>query len=326
VSEHTPTADRPERIRVRRRVRIEQPPAKPGRRWYRNPFLLVALVLVLLVLGYVAYLNAQLAGIRRAPLLADYAGAQGAGTNVLLIGSDNAAGSLVLDPDTVVVQLVHLSADGRRAAVVHLPRDMWLPQPGTNGAGSWTLLDAYRIGGGPKIVETVQLDLGLTVDHVVQVSFSAYRRVTDRIGGVDLPTTAGARHFTGAQALAYADAADLPQGTVDTGHRHQQWLKAMLGEALRPGSVLNPLRLVGLLRDTTSRTVVDDTFTTGAMRSLAWHVRHLRADGIRYLTAPYRGFAVRSGQRVLLPDPQQLAQLGVALRTDNQAAIASFTN
>jgi anionic cell wall polymer biosynthesis LytR-Cps2A-Psr (LCP) family protein len=315
-----------ERVRVRQRVRIDPPGKKKRRRWYRNPFLLVPLVLVLLVLGYVVYLNAQLSGIRRAPLLADYTGAPGSGTNVLLIGSDSADGSLTADPDTLVVQLVHLSADFRQAAVVNVPRDMWLPQPGTNGAGSWTLLDSYRVGGVREVVDTLQLDLGLTVDHAVQISFSAYRRVTDRVGGVDLPTADGPRHFTGAQALSYADAPDLPQGTIDTGHRHQAWLKAMLGEALTPGSVLNPLRLVGLLHDTTSRTVVDDTFTTGAMRSLAWHARHLRSDSIRYLTAPYRGFGSRSGRRVLLPDAQPFAQLGVALRTDNQSAIASFDN
>lgn len=315
----------PERVRVRRRVRLEPPP-RARRRWYRNPLLLVPLVLVLLVLGYVVYVNAQLAGIRRAPLLADYGGAAGAGTNVLLVGSDNADGALAADPDTLVVQLVHLAADGRRAAVVHVPRDMWLPQPGTGGAGSWTLADAYRVGGGPKVVETVQLDLGVTVQHVVQVSFSAYRRVTDRIGGVDLPTADGARHFTGAQALRYADAPGLPQGTIETGHRHQEWLKAMLGEALTPGSVLNPLRVLGLLRDTTPRTVVDDTFTAGAMRGLGWRSRHLRPDAIRYLTAPYRGFVERSGRRVLLPDAQPLAQLGAALRTDNQSAIAGFDN
>jgi anionic cell wall polymer biosynthesis LytR-Cps2A-Psr (LCP) family protein len=313
------------RVRVRRRVPVEVT-GKKRRRWYRSPFVLVPLALLLVLLGYLVYLNAQLAGIRRAPLLADYAGPQGTGTNVLLIGSDSVDGSITPDPDTLVVQLVHLSADGRQAAVVHVPRDMWLPQPGTNGAGSWTLLDSFRVGGDREVVDTLQLDLGLTVDHVVQVSFSAYRRVTDRIGGVDLPTADGLRHFTGSQALAYADAPGLPQGTIDTGHRHQEWLKAMLEVALTPSSVISPIRLVGLLHDVTPRLVVDDAFTTGAMRGLAWHARHLRSDSIRYLTAPYSGFASRSGRRVLLPDAQPFAQLGLALRTDNQSAIAGFDN
>jgi anionic cell wall polymer biosynthesis LytR-Cps2A-Psr (LCP) family protein len=284
---------------------------------------LVPLVVVLLVLAYVVYLNAQLSGIRRAPFLLHDVAPSSTGTNVLLVGSDNPDGDLAVEPSTLVVQLVHLSADGTDAAVVHVPQDMYLAAP---GGGAQPLVDAYREGGNRGLVAMLQLDLGLTVDHVVQVSFSAYRRVTDRLDGVDLPTAAGLRHFTGAQALAYADEPNLPQGSIDTGHRHQEWLKAMLREALTPTRLLNPFDLVGLLHDTTPRTIVDDTFSTSAMRGLAWRARHLRADDIRYLTAPHRGFAQRGFSRVLLPDATALAQLGVALRTDNQSAIAGFDN
>lgn len=305
----------------------------PPHKWRRRLLIAVPVVVLALLVGYLIYLNLQLSGIRRAPFLADVGGPHGAGTNVLLVGSEARGDALAADPDTLVVQLVHVSADGHSAAVVNLPRDLLLAAPvdletePAGSAGSRTVADAYRADGNALLDETVQQALGLNIDHIVQVSFSAYQHVTDRLGGVDMPTAEGERHFTGSQALAYADAADLPGGTVETGQRHQQWMKAMIADALHPLSLLNPFRLVGLLHDTTPRMVVDDSFTSGAMRGLAWHSRHLGAAGIRYLTAPHGAYGTRTGVgRVLLPNAAALRQLGEALRTDNAAAIATFDN
>jgi LCP family protein required for cell wall assembly len=295
--------------------------------WYRprNTVLIPLLVLVLVVAGFLLYANAQLAGIRRATLLPPYDAPAGVGTNILLVGSEAPPGALALDLPTTVVQLVHLSADRRQAAVVNVPRDLLLPAPsGTGARGRETPVRAYARGGDPALVQLLSSALGVRVDHVVQVEFSAYARVTDRLGGVDMPTAAGVRHFSGDTALRYVDDPAAPGGTVETGHRHQQWLKAMLAATVRPSVLLDPFTLLGLLRDTTSRMVVDDTFTTGAMRGLLWSFRRLGPDAIHYLTAPYRRHAEVDGARVLLPATSSLGQLAQALHSDNQAALATF--
>ncbi|MGN6251505.1 MAG: LCP family protein [Marmoricola sp.] len=306
---------------VRRRRR--RPPA-PTHHWYRprNTVLIPLVVLVLLLGGFVVYLDAQLAGIRRSPLLPAFDGPAGVGINVLLVGSEAPADSLAVDGSTMVVQLVHLSADRSLATVVNVPRDLLLHPAGDQR--SETPAQAYARGGEPVLVGLVGATLDVRVDHVVQVGFDAYRRVTDRLGGVDMPTAEGERHFDGEQALRYADEPDVSGGTVETGHRHQQWLKAMLAAAVRPAVLLDPLVVVGLLRDTTPRMVVDDTFTTADMRGLLWSSRGLDPGSIHYLTTPTGRHRRVAGRTVLLPDPPALAQLAQALHADDQATLATF--
>lgn len=295
--------------------------------WYRpRNTVAIPLVLILAVLiGFALYLNAQLAGIRRAPLLPAFDGAGAVGTNVLLITSAATGDSLALDQHTMVVQLVHLSADRSRATVVDVPRDLLVRGGGTARAslrGPGTVEQVYARGGDPALVTWVRSVLGVRVDHVVQVSSEAYRRVTDRLGGVTLATAGGPRPLDGAGALRYADAAGIT--TVEAGHRYQQWLKAMLTATVRPGVLLDPFVVVGLLHDTTPRLIADDTFTTGAMRGLLWACRHLDPGSIRYLTTPYRHYATVHGHRVLLPDRMALAQLATALRHDDASALGTF--
>ncbi|MGN6781947.1 MAG: LCP family protein [Marmoricola sp.] len=296
--------------------------------WYRpRNTVVIPLVLVLAVLAGIAlYLDAQLAGIRRAPLLPAFDGAGGVGTNVLLITSAATGDSLALDQRTMVVQLVHVSADRSRATVVDVPRDLLVrpsrTAPRASLPASGTVRQVYARGGDPALVTWVRSVLGIRVDHVVQVSSDAYRRVTDRLGGVTLATAAGPRRLDGGGALRYADAPGIT--TVEAGHRYQQWLKAMLTATVRPGVLLDPFVVVGLLRDATPRLIADDTFTTGAMRGLLWSCRHLDPGSIRYLTTPHRHYATIHGHRVLLGDRAALTQLATALRHDDASALGTF--
>lgn len=292
--------------------------------WYRprNVIGIPLLILALLLAGTYLYVEHELNGIRRAPLNADFGGSRSQGTNVLLLGSDAPADALRLDRPTMVIQLVHLAAGGTQAAVINLPRDLLLT--GAGGAGSETLQAAYDTNGDSAVVDLIQQALGITVDHVSQISFTGYAKVTDTLGGVDLPTLQGVRSFTGAQALQYTAATDV--SSIESGRRNQQWLKAILTETFTPSVLLNPFRLLALLHDTTPNLVLDEGFTTGALRSLVLTARHLRPSTIRYLTAPYRGYADRHRQRVLLPDEAALRQLGAAVAADNASGIAVFDN
>lgn len=293
-------------------------------------------VLLLVIVGFVLYVNAQVSGIQRAQFLPAYDGPAGAGINIVLVGSESPAHSLALDEPTMVVQVVHLSADNQQAAMVYLPRDLLItaPRQGPITArqdgpkGRTTLAAVYHAGGNPLLVQAIQDNLGLRIDHVVQVGFDGYSRVTDRLGGVDLKVGGVMQHFTGQQALAYADATTgLANGDVDTGQRHQAWLRAMLEGALTPSILLNPFQIVGLLHDMTQNLVLDDSLSNGTIRHLVWSSRHLGPDTIRYLTVPHTQFVQRPPLgKVLLPDGPALKQLGAALRTDNQSAIASFDN
>lgn len=272
---------------------------------------------------YVGYLFSIIDGIRRAPLLPTYDGPQGRGTNILLLASDKDDSILRADPDTLLVQLIHISDDRRTASVIHFPRNLALSP--AEGEKRRTLAAVHEDERAAGIADLLQQRLKLRIDHVAQVDFQAYVEATDRLDGVDLSDdTAGP--LSGAQALTWSSA-DEPE--IVLGRRHQDWERSLLREGLRPAVVLNPITLVGLLKSMAEHTVLDETFTNRAVRSLAWQSRRLTPDQVIFFTAPVAdlkaALAAPSGAR-LRPDDAAITRLGEVLAVDNTSGIASFDN
>ncbi len=311
---------RPGRSRRRRRRRR----SRRHHHWYRprNTIVFPLLAVVLLVVGFLLYVNHELASIRRAPLDAPYAGKTSAGTNVLLIASDARETAVQADVPTMVVQLVHIGANGANTSLIDLPRDLVLPA--TEGQARATVGVRYLRSGASGLNTSLQDLLGLTIDHVVLATYTGYAKATDRLGGVDINTVNGIEHLSGAQARAYVVQKGIT--SVDAGHRNQQWMRGMIEGSLTPGVLLNPFKIIGLLRDLTPNLVVDDGFTTGAIRSLGWHSRGLSPQLTRYLTVPHKDYVPAGGGRVLMPDVAAIRQLGAAIRADNDSGIAVFDN
>lgn len=299
--------------------------------------LAVIAVLVALLLALLWLLNHLLGGIQRAPLLPPYDGPPSLGENILLLGSDSRAHDIHVDGRSDVIQLVHISADGRSAAVVHVPRDLYVPIP---GHGRSKVNAAYAWGGAPLVVRTLERLLGLNIDHVAQTGFTGFAHITDTVHGVDMKVSqvtaqdrslglarTGWQHFDGNQALAYVRVRyGLRLGDIDRGKREQQWLAAMLGKVHQPGTLLNPVRLFRMVRGVTPYVVLDDTFTNGELRSLALELRHLGPAHVTWLTAPWAGFRDVPGVgSTVTPDRVGLRQLGTAMREDDMQSLAAMT-
>ena len=292
--------------------------------WYRprNTIGFPLLALLLVVVGFVLYVNHELSSIRRTPLNAEFGGPPSAGTNVLLVASNAPSGSVRVDAGTMVLQLIHLSDDGTHASLIDIPRDLLLPA--RTGAGRATIAATYARAGTQAVASEVQDALGITLTHVLQVDFAGYVRATDRLGGVEVRTETGVRHLTGDQARAYVDQTGV--ASIVTGQRAQHWLRGIVEATLTPGVILNPIKLVGLLHDMMPNLILDDTLTNGTIRSLAWHSRGLSPTQTRYLTVPVLGYRRIGGATVLLPDTHAIRQLGAAIRADNDSGIAVFGN
>lgn len=314
------------RSRTRRRRRI------------RRVLLATGAVLVALVLALLWLVEHFLGGIQRAPLLPPYDGPPGRGQNILLLGSDSRAGALRLDARSDVIQLVHISADGRSAAVVHVPRDLYVSIP---GHGRNKINAAYAFGGAPLVVRTLERLLGIGIDHVAQTGFGGFADITDTVHGVDMrvrTVTAqdhligvdhpGWHHFDGHEALGYVRVRHgLRLGDIDRGRREQQWLAAMFGKVHRVDTLLDPVRLVALARDVSPHLVLDETFTNADIRALAVQTRHLSARRISWLTAPWSGFGSVPGVGdTVTPDRAGLRRLGTDLRTDDMQALAAMAD
>lgn len=147
--------------------------------------------------------------------------------NYLLVGSDTREGISADDPDFGVIGDTGV-VSGRRAdtimvlrrerdggaAIVSLPRDLWLEIPGTGGSNR---INAAYNGGAERLVATVVQTLGIPINHYVEVNFVGFRDIVNELGGVticfpyptrDLKTgldqPAGCNLLDGLQALAFA--------------------------------------------------------------------------------------------------------------------------
>jgi LCP family protein required for cell wall assembly len=128
-----------------------------------------------------------------------------------------------------------------------------------NTAYLYGQLDRYP-GRGPGLLrDTIRYNLGIRIDYMAMVDFSGFRRIVDRLGGIDLPMACpytdwrlidpslsdqlqsnwrlytigpGVVHMNGELALWYARSR-LRSTDFDRGRRQQEVLRAILDRALQ---------------------------------------------------------------------------------------------
>ncbi len=172
--------------------------------------------------------------------------------NMLLLGIDQRCEE---EGPTRTDTMMVLTIDpiGSTAAVLSLPRDLWVTIPGIgvdriNQANFYG--EAYDYpGGGPALaVETVEATLGIKVDYYATVNFDAFVRLIDEVGGISVvvPETidddtypdncygydpfyieAGQHQLDGQTALKYARTRATFGGDVDRAARQQQVMLAI---------------------------------------------------------------------------------------------------
>ncbi|HVM01696.1 MAG TPA: LCP family protein, partial [Acidimicrobiales bacterium] len=165
-------------------------------RLFKVGIVLLAVSVVMTGLAYV-YLRVQLAKIDRIDvpgLMDDEAGGV---MNVLLVGSDSRAnvGESLAEitgahdegdrsglSDTMMV--LHVDPQQQKAAVLSIPRDLYVPISGTGSRGK--INTAYAIGGASTLVQTIRDSLGIDINHYVEVDFQGFERLVNTVGGIKI--------------------------------------------------------------------------------------------------------------------------------------------
>jgi LCP family protein required for cell wall assembly len=145
--------------------------------------------------------------------------------NFLVTGADNGAcidqtdatigdrESIGERSDTIMVWRVNPVAN--QLAVLSFPRDLLVDLP---GGRKGRINEAYRKNDPSRLIDTLQLNFGVPVDHYIQIDFCAFKRLVDAVGGIEIPfevpaydrnsglviETAGCVRLDGDMALAYA--------------------------------------------------------------------------------------------------------------------------
>ena len=271
--------------------------------------------------------------------------------DILVVGSDSREGltgeeafqgkgdEFITGQRSDVVILVHVYGGTRSAQFVSLPRDTYVdipafrdPETGRTLPAERNRLNAAFATGGPgRLVATVEQLTGIRLEHYVQVDFRGFKSLVDRLGGVevclakpqkdfrsgiDLP--AGRQVVGGDQALAFVrQRQGLARGDIDRIMRQQQLLGALVRKVLSAGTLLNPVRLNGVLEIATTSLQVDDTLTAGRLRDLAARLRGLDASDVVFTTVPITDInARRGGASVVLLDVAASQRLFERLRRD----------
>jgi LCP family protein required for cell wall assembly len=150
--------------------------------------------------------------------------------NILLIGNETRAG---LNPNETqfgnpqllsgalsdVIMILHLDPVTREAAILSIPRDLFLPMPPNSPVGPYQKIDAALndgVNGPDNLIQAITDDLGIPINHYIELNFDGFQATVNAIGGinVDFPepvfdaesnlniTTTGCLHLNGTQALA----------------------------------------------------------------------------------------------------------------------------
>ncbi len=190
----------------------------------------------------------------------------GPAENFLLVGSDSREGTSDDDPNadqigtesevtgrrSDTIMILRREKDGG-AALLSLPRDLWVPISGTDHSSK--INSAYNEGAG-RLARTVTEALGIPIHHYVEIDFQGFQTLVDAIGGIELcvPNPArdtksglalepGCQEIDGTTGLAYARSRTYEEfvdgdwqldGRADLGRieRQQLFIRTAVNEVL----------------------------------------------------------------------------------------------
>lgn len=166
--------------------------------------------------------------------------------NILLIGSDRRNSSENGRSDSMV--LVSLNYKTGKIHMTSLMRAMYVCIPRSDG-NIWGMLNAAYSWGGPNLlIDTVELNFRVKIDHYAVMDFSDVQDAVDLVGGLDItltegearhvqsnsgtPTQSGKQHLNGKQVRAYCQIRYIDNDFVRTS-RQRTVLKLLFAKAAK---------------------------------------------------------------------------------------------
>lgn len=239
--------------------------------------------------------------------------------NILLVGTDQRDLEYVGRTDTIMV--LALDLPNQRAALISLPRDIYLPIP---GVGYSRINTAYpygeerRPGSGMAMLEsTIEKNFGIPIHNYVRIDFSGFEDVIDVVGGIDITVDCplyddnfwrifgtgtldkGTYHMDGTQALYYARSRKSTTD-FDRARRQQQVLMAIRSRALDAGLIPRIPALWLALKDTIETDL--DVRTIADLAKLGATIDRSHLYGLVVRPPLVNSWLTPQGAQVQLPD------------------------
>jgi LCP family protein required for cell wall assembly len=323
---------------------------KHQHRWRRRGLYALSVIIVVAGLGagglyvYANYRFNQIKKVHAKHLVAAPA-APGKPFNLLLVGSDsrafvsnstqekafgdeaNAGGQR---SDVTIV--AHFDPAAKTVTMLSIPRDLWVDIPGNDsGISGMNRINAAYDGGPDLLIQTIEQDLGIPINHYMAVDFPGLTGMVNALGGVTMsfPTpvkdqytglnvsTVGCQVVNGTTALELVRSRHLYYKN-DNGYweydglsdfsriqRQDAFFRAVLSKV--NSSITNPLAINSLIGAAVGNLTIDDTLTQGDLLHIADVFRGLPASNLTTETLPTVAYT-SSGGAAALKEAQPYAQ------------------
>lgn len=243
--------------------------------------------------------------------------------NILLLGLDYRPGEEDSRADTQII--VHIDPAAKTAAMVAIPRDLWVPIPGfgearINAAFQKGESDKTVPGGGPGLaMATIEDNFGIPIQYYAQVNFTGFEQIIDTLGGItlDVPRPlvdnefpfnnygvtriyipAGLQHMDGRTALAYARSRHA-DSDLGRNSRQQQVLLALRQQGLNLNLLTRLDALSGQLSDAVKTNL--SLTQVGSLAKLSQEIDRESIQTVQITADMAAETILLSGADVLLP-------------------------
>jgi LCP family protein required for cell wall assembly len=258
--------------------------------------------------------------------------------NLLLVGSDsrafvngdnvqqvNAFGNPVQQGGqrSDVTMVARFDPAAKTVTVLSIPRDLWVNIPGNSDVAGMNRINAAFDTGADLLVQTIEQDLGIPVNHYMSVNFPGFSGMVNALGGItmDFPTevkdaytgldvtTTGCQVVNGTTALQLVRSRHLyymnsngyweGDGLSDFSRiqRQDAFFRAVLQKLNQVG--LNPITINSFLGAAVSNLTIDDTLSKSDLLNIAEDFKGLSSSHLITETLPTIGFVTDGGAEVL---------------------------
>ena len=316
---------------------------KRQHRWRRRAIYALSAIVLLGALGaggvyfYAKYRYDQIKKVHAKHLVAQSADPMQP-FNILIVGSDSRA--FVGDNQTLQNEVGdEANAGGQRSdvtivarfdpanktvTVLSIPRDLWVDIPGNDsGISGMNRINAAFDSGPDLLIQTIEKDLGIQINHYVNVNFPGFTSMVNALGGItmDFPTAikdaytglyvtqTGCQNVNGVTALQLVRARHLYyinskgeweyDGLSDFSRiqRQDAFFRAVLEKA--NSSITNPLAINSFIGASVGNVTIDDSLTEADLYNLATTFRGLGGSNLVTETLPTTSLVTDGGADVL---------------------------
>ena len=324
-------------------------PKKKNRALRRSGFSAIAVIVVVGLIGSGAYVYARsrFNSIKKVSVANLDTQVNNQPINILLVGNNSRSilngkqasafgtGAQVGGARSDVTMIAHLDPKTKKVTLVSIPRDLFLPIPGSTKSNR---VDAALNQGPGRLVATIEQDLGIPIQHYAELNFDSFQSLVNALGGLYMYfpyyvkdaqtglniTQKGCLYLNGAQALALVRSREMyystdginytPDGLGDLSRirRDHEFLKVLASQVKTKG-ISNPLKLNSLLSAIFPYLSLDSSFSFNQIFALASTFRSISPSNVASATLPiafannYTYLGAPYGDVVFAAEPQDTA-------------------